>query len=124
MTDTVRFNPDALALLRRAGGDKLLQKMTQMFIASAPDRLIRVEKNIAAGHFVDAERDAHSLKGSAGQLGAMSLYDRCDLLEKAIAARDEAGAIAELAQARMELANAINWLGTNTQTQSGTLKPE
>lgn len=117
MTGEARFNTEALALLRRAGGEKLLEKMTRMFIDAAPSRLLGVEAGLAAGAFSDAERAAHSLKGSAGQLGAMSLHDRCDRLEKAIAERNVAAANSELSNARKELEQAVSWLKTNTQTK-------
>jgi len=114
MTDA-RFDDKPIAMLRRVGRDALARKMIDLFLASAPDRVASIEQSLASGDVVAAGRTAHSLKPSAGQLGAVALQDMCQRIEDAAKAGDTATAGSLLPDLRKELALAVDWLRTATQ---------
>jgi two-component system sensor histidine kinase/response regulator len=69
--------------LRRVGGDeKLYREMAELFLADAP-RLTQLISAAIAGRSPKGLRlAAHSLKGSASQVGATAAVERAWLLEK------------------------------------------
>jgi len=75
------LDPTALESLRRFGGEKLLREMTALFLSSAPPRLATARVAAAANDAEGVRRAAHSLKSSAGQLGAMAMQQLCDQAE-------------------------------------------
>jgi two-component system, sensor histidine kinase and response regulator len=79
MTETLAtgFDADALARLRRFGGDKLVADMIDLFLASAPDRLSAAREAMLARDTGAAGRALHAIKSSAGQLGASALQQLC-----------------------------------------------
>lgn len=97
-------------MLYRVGGVKLMGKMSALFFANAPLRLLAVEDGLAKGELDTAKNAAHSLKSSAGQMGAVELQRVCDELESACAVNDVDGARALLAAARGELPAAVEWI--------------
>ena len=75
------IDPAALESLRRFGGEKLLREMTALFLSSAPPRLAAARSAAAANDAEGVRRAAHSLKSSAGQLGATAMQGLCDRAE-------------------------------------------
>ncbi len=72
----------ALDRLTEWGGDKLLRQMLRLFLENAPERLQQIEQGLAPGGALEeAHRGAHSLKSSAGNVGAMSLSEKAAALE-------------------------------------------
>jgi HPt (histidine-containing phosphotransfer) domain-containing protein len=72
------FRRPALAMLQRVGGDKLVHDVIDVFTVNAP-RLISAAR--AGANSADAAavfRALHSLKSSAGQLGAARMQQLCD----------------------------------------------
>jgi HPt (histidine-containing phosphotransfer) domain-containing protein len=63
------------------GDPELLLDLIQMFLDDSPSKVAAVEQGLATGDFEKAERAAHSLKGSAGTLGARLVQDVCELLQ-------------------------------------------
>lgn len=84
--------------------------MIDLFLASAPGRSVTIRESLAAGDLKEAGRAAHSLKSSAGQLGAAALQDVCRGIEDA--ARDDnlASATSLLADFIREFTAAEAWL--------------
>lgn len=76
----------ALDRLRRIGGDDLLRRMVQMYLDGGPDRVRSAREGAAAGSVSAVERAAHSMKSSAGNLGAIRLQHIAEALEAAAAA--------------------------------------
>lgn len=74
----------ALERLSEWGGDKLLRQMLRLFLENAPERLQQIEQGLApGGELEEAHRGAHSLKSSAGNVGAMTLSEDAAALEAA-----------------------------------------
>ncbi len=107
-----RFDVNALRLLHRAGGEKLISKMSALFAGSAPQRIKGAEEALATGDLAAATNFAHSLKSSAGQLGALRLQQLCDSLETSCLAGNLAEARELVRAAREELPASIDWIAT------------
>jgi HPt (histidine-containing phosphotransfer) domain-containing protein len=63
------------------GDPELLLDLIQMFLDDGPAKLAAVDEGLAAGDFEKAERAAHSLKGSSGNLGAKLLQNACEQMQ-------------------------------------------
>lgn len=110
MSDDVRFDEAAITLLNRVGGEQLTGKMTALFSANAPTRLAAADIALAAEDRTAGAAAAHSLKSSAGQLGAIRLQHLCENLEAAFEDGDVTRASSLLAEAHLELAATLDWL--------------
>jgi HPt (histidine-containing phosphotransfer) domain-containing protein len=85
----------AIERLRKLGGNALLARMIDLFFEIAPKR-VQAAADAAAAHDLHAvERAAHSLKSSAGNLGAERLRHVAEQLEAAAAQADDT-AVTEL----------------------------
>lgn len=71
----------ALERLTRLGGAKLLRDMTELFLTHGRERLDALLAAASAGDAPGVERAAHSLKSSAGNLGARQLQHTAESLE-------------------------------------------
>jgi len=80
---------DLARALHWVGGDRrLLRELVGVFVEEAPGRLAELRRGAAARDAATVERVAHSLKGSAGLLGAASLHAAsAELEERAVAKR-------------------------------------
>jgi CheY-like chemotaxis protein len=84
--------PIDLAMLRRlrvglpAGGSDVVGEVIGIFRQEAPVRLLALRDAVARGDLVSAGRTAHTLKGSAGHLGAKTLGALCARLEDQVRA--------------------------------------
>ena len=63
------------------GDPELLLDLIQMFLEDGPSKVAAVTEGLLTGDFEKAERAAHSLKGSSGNLGARLLQDVCEHLQ-------------------------------------------
>ena len=77
------LDPAAIERLRRLGGDALAGKMASLFLELAPERLRAAREGLAAGDHDAIRRAAHSLKSSAGNIGANAILEDADRLEDA-----------------------------------------
>ncbi|GBD97809.1 MAG TPA: response regulator [Nitrospirae bacterium] len=74
--------------LERLGGDEeLLRELWEIFIDDAPRQMEILKKAIDAGDIALTERQAHSLKSAAANIGANLMSDKASGLE--LAARDK-----------------------------------
>jgi two-component system sensor histidine kinase/response regulator len=78
--------------LTPAGEPDVLAEVLKMFLAEVPRRLDRLRIAYAAGDIEEVHRCAHSLKGSAGNIGARGLYATCKQLDDKAKAGDHPGA--------------------------------
>jgi HPt (histidine-containing phosphotransfer) domain-containing protein len=103
-------DPEALARLRRFGGDKLLREMIGLYLTAAPERLAAAKAGVASGDRSAAELALHSLKSSSAQLGATlvgKLSERGEVIARA-GSLDGVGEI--ITEMETELARATSWL--------------
>jgi HPt (histidine-containing phosphotransfer) domain-containing protein len=73
---------EALRGLTPPGEPDVLSEVLNMFLAEVPPRLERLRNAWAAGNIEEVHRAAHSLKGSAGNIGATALFDVCKELDE------------------------------------------
>lgn len=70
----------------------VLQQVLQLFLSEVPRRIERLRNALAAGDIEELGRSAHSLKGSAGNIGARALHEVCSRLDAQARANDLTGA--------------------------------
>lgn len=85
---------DVLRSLTPPGEPDVLSEVLQLFLAEVPPRLDRMRNAWAAGDIETVHRTAHSLKGSAGNIGANALLAACKELDD----RSRAGETASVGQ--------------------------
>ena len=72
---------DELLSFADDGDPELLLDRIQMFLDDSPSKVAAVQQGLQTGDFDKAERAAHSLKGSSGNLGARLVQDVCEQLQ-------------------------------------------
>ena len=82
----------ALRGLTPPGEPDVLAEVLRLFLNEVPPRMVRLRNAWQGGNIEEMHRAAHSLKGSAGNIGARRLYDVCHQLDAIGKAGDLAGA--------------------------------
>src|SRR5512135_2779222 len=72
----------ALERLRKLGGKELVSKMVMLFTSHAESAIRDAAGGIASGDLDTVRRAAHSLKSSAGNLGALQVQAAADEIEQ------------------------------------------
>lgn len=91
------------ALQRLGGNVGLYIKLLRRFAAELPDKLEELETSLARQLEAQAHQQAHTLKGTSGNLGLHLLQSRMAGIEQALKQRDWQSASVLLDQARMQL---------------------
>ncbi|MDE3151388.1 MAG: Hpt domain-containing protein [Gemmatimonadota bacterium] len=107
-----RFDPEAIARLRRFGGDALLFQMIDVVVAAAPGRLAAVREGVARADAPAARAALHALKSSAGQLGAVTVQGLCERGERLAGGGDVAGVTALMPLLESESEAMLEWLAS------------
>jgi two-component system sensor histidine kinase/response regulator len=105
-------DPAALDRLRRFGGDTLLGKMIDLFLAAAPERIEAAVRAQAAGDVEGVERALHSLKSSSAQLGAVRMQRLSEQGEHRAREGSLDGVAQLTSELEAELARVRDWLTT------------
>ena len=71
----------AILHLRKVGGSKLVKEMIALFLEHAPKKLEGITQGASLRDWKAVEKNAHSLKSSAANLGAMKMHQLCEALE-------------------------------------------
>ena len=82
---------DNLRQLTPPGEPDVLAEVLRLFLEEVPPRIARLRNAWAAGNIEEVHRAAHSLKGSAGNIGARRLFDVCSRLDEQGKAGDRRG---------------------------------
>jgi two-component system, sensor histidine kinase and response regulator len=72
---------DTLRQLSAPGEPDVLAEVLKLFLEEVPARMLRLRNAWAAGNIEEVHRSAHSLKGSAGNIGARAMFDICKQLD-------------------------------------------
>lgn len=72
---------DTLRQLTPPGEPDVLSEVLKMFLEEVPPRIGLLRIAWTEGNIKEVHRAAHSLKGSAGNVGARRLYDVCKALD-------------------------------------------
>jgi HPt (histidine-containing phosphotransfer) domain-containing protein len=73
---------DVLRSLTPPGEPDVLSEVLRMFLVEVPPRLDKLRNAWQAGNIEEVHRTAHSLKGSAGNIGANGLFAVCKELDE------------------------------------------
>ena len=73
---------DTLRKLTSPGEPDVLAEVLKLFLEEVPPRIERLRNARAAGNIEEMMRAAHSLKGSAGNIGAKELHRICGQLDE------------------------------------------
>ena len=71
-----------LARLRDTGGDKFVVELIDLFLEHVPKKIAEAVAGEKAGDPVAVERAAHSVKSSAGNIGAEALLELSGQIEQ------------------------------------------
>lgn len=82
------FDLVALKKLMQVGGDALLTRVVGMFLDKTPNNLQLLDGFVSEVDHHNVERTAHTIKGSAGMLGARRVQEAAKKLEHAGAASE------------------------------------
>lgn len=88
---------DELLALSDDGDPELLLDLIGIFLDDGPAKVAAITQGLQQQDFEKMERAAHSLKGSAGNLGALALQHTCERMQLATRAhsRQEAEKLAK-----------------------------
>ena len=106
---------DGLKELREPGQPDPLGELIDLFFKDAQPRLHLMESAIAAGDLPGVVAAAHTLKGSASNLGARRLASLCATLEKQGKAQEGAKASKTLAEVKSEFAKVRDLLNAELE---------
>ena len=82
----------ALERLQEWGGSRLQQQMMKLFLEHAPERMDQIRNGLADTDAHLVELGSHSLKSSAGNVGAVVVQELAEQVENAAADKDLATA--------------------------------
>lgn len=115
------FDAAALGLLRRVGGDKLASKMAALFSEGAPRKIAAARAALLELDSAAFALAAHSLKSSAGQMGALKLEALCAELETTAPSEQTTESILRMLDlAEAEVNAAVSWLEERLRKGSDT----
>ncbi len=120
MTETGEFNEGALDMLRRVGNGKLLASMIHLFCTNAPERMKQIHHSVSQGNTNGVMLAAHSLRSSAGQIGAVRLQQVCSEIEQAAGEQDVARMQMLAYDADQVFARALAWVRLNAGEREAT----
>jgi HPt (histidine-containing phosphotransfer) domain-containing protein len=87
--DDDRIVFDKTAFLARIGGDEsLLGEILSLYINDVPKQMSAIEKSMIEKNTQDLQRQAHTLKGSSANVGALTVQAAALALEKACREND------------------------------------
>lgn len=96
----------AIAFLRKCGGEVLVRRVVESFLDDAPGRISKAYDGLAAGDAATVGAAMHSLRSSAGQLGARRLMDVCAYGESIAGSAKESALAQVVREAEQELISA------------------
>ena len=83
------LDPSQVEDLRGIDGGAMLARLVNMYLTKTPDRIKLLREHVAARNFTEVSREAHTLKGASGSIGAARVADTCAQIEQARKAKDE-----------------------------------
>jgi len=112
------IDQQALARLRRFGGDKLLGDMIELFAQHGPERVSAARAGFETADSAVVKAALHALKSSAGQLGALTVQELCAAGEMRATNGDLSDMSAILVRLDEELRRALTALASHRKTAS------
>jgi HPt (histidine-containing phosphotransfer) domain-containing protein len=95
-----------VSLLEMVGGDpEFVDELIDTFLGDAPQQLAELRRAVGAGTAADAIRPAHSLKGTAGTIGARAVEATSRAIEEGARAGSIEGLEARIGELERALAD-------------------
>ena len=88
MEDLPLLEVGALERLEEWGGPQMQRRMIEIFLSYTPDRINQIKEGFSRAEASAVEAGAHTLKSSAGNLGATRLQELCEEVERIAEGRD------------------------------------
>jgi HPt (histidine-containing phosphotransfer) domain-containing protein len=111
---------DRAAALDRVEGDvELLMELIELFFEQAPGLMAEIDQSIESVNARTLTAAAHSLKGSAGNLGGSDAYDTANRLEQLAKEGDLANASALAAKLQQDVLILTSALAVYRQELTG-----
>ena len=82
---------DSLRQLTPPGEPDVLNEVLGIFLREVPPRIERLRTSFAGGDIQEVQRAAHSLKGSAGNIGAETLHEAARRIDEKARTGDGSG---------------------------------
>ena len=70
------------------GDEKMLKRIREIFVKNVPGQIEKLKNAVRENDIILVERLAHSIKGSASMIGALSLRDEAYKIELSIKEKD------------------------------------
>lgn len=99
------------ALERVAGNEDLLKRLLKVVAGTLDSDLTEMEELLNKNDFDGLAAKVHSLKGSAGNLSIIRVYEQSSQLEKAAKDKDAEGAGKALEALKAATQEFLDWLG-------------
>lgn len=109
--ETIREMERELERLRADVGGDVAREILEMFLEDSPPRLESLERAVETSDSSTAGREAHSLKGAAGNLGSRTLWSVCEGLEREVREGDWPAAHHDLVVLRGQLGAVLEHFG-------------
>ena len=74
--------------LRGIDDGAMLARLVGMYLSRTPERIKSLRTHVEAKNFKEIAREAHTLKGASGSIGAARVADACAQIEQAAKAQD------------------------------------
>src|SRR5690349_10309880 len=82
MSESINLDPAAMARLQQLGGNAFAGKMIDLFLDFGGQKVVAARTALTSGNLGALEEAAHSLKSSAGNIGAARVKDLSQRLEQ------------------------------------------
>lgn len=113
--------------IERIGGDQSgYLRLLKKFLDNHGDAPLKIQQALAEGNTVEAQRQAHTVKGVAAYLGAIELQRQAEQVETALANPPDGGLTGELAQFEVAfklVRESIENLLKSTQVENSRMQP-
>ena len=118
MPSDLPLDPNIVASLRALGDEEFVQEIVELFASDASSRLVDMRQRVAIGDWQAVTRQAHSLRGAAGNVGAREVASQAGVLERDAEAGPVAGAEDILVRLTAAVDEALAALRTPTPPDS------
>lgn len=105
--------------LDRPGKPKIIQQLIERLVVSVPVRLASIKSAIETQDADRIRHEAHALKGTLGNVGALSLFETCGELERRAVLKELDDAEARLLEIEVEFAVVAEVLRKRYSSDSG-----
>lgn len=82
MTDEILIDREALNRIFKLGGDNLLRQIIAIFLDKVPQKIAAINTAVTQGVYKTVAFEAHALKSSSGNLGAVRMLALATKLEQ------------------------------------------